>query len=157
MSRRSGGGRPEDDVPGPPDAVRRAGWCAYAPLSGTVFVPRTDAGPWPDSPLPPRERTPEDEVTVRLMNDDGGDWPLWPKRALELPAIVEDAVDEALGARLRAWAATFDRHYHYLHGWDDRAVAAAHRAEGESLRDALAAVLPEPWRVELDYWETNGA
>lgn len=157
MTRRSGVSGPEDDALSPPDAAPQTGWYAYAPLSGTVFVPRTDTGPWPDSPPPPRGRMPEDEVTVRLMNDYGAAWPLWPKHALELPAAVEESVDEALGARLRAWAATFDRHYHYLHGWDDRGVAAAHRAEGESLRDALAAVLPEPWHVELDYWETNGA
>ncbi|MCZ2261637.1 hypothetical protein [Isoptericola sp. QY 916] len=157
MSKRSGGSRPEDNVPDLPAGAPRSGWYAYAPLSGAVFVPRADAGPWPDSPLPSPPASPEDLVTVRLMNDYGADWPLWPKHALELPAAVEESVGEALGARLRAWAATFDRHYHYLHGWDDRGVAAAHRAEGESLRDALAAVLPEPWRVELDYWETNGA
>ncbi|SKC46480.1 hypothetical protein [Krasilnikoviella flava] len=91
------------------------------------------------------------------MNDYSVDWPIWPKIDSDLESAVEEAVDDVLATRLRAWADDFDRHYHYEHGWDDPRVAAAHRAEGEALRDALAAVLPAPWRVELDYWETNGA
>ncbi|MGW8568629.1 hypothetical protein [Isoptericola sp. NPDC055881] len=91
------------------------------------------------------------------MNDYSVDWPIWPKTDPARNAAVEEAVDDALAVRLRAWADVFNEHYHYLHGWDDLRVAAAHRAEGEALRDALAAVLPAPWRVELDYWETNGA
>ncbi|MGH3588376.1 MAG: hypothetical protein ACRDQ0_18890 [Pseudonocardia sp.] len=128
------------------------GWYAYAPLSGAVFVPRDRPRGGPAYVPPPR-----DVVTVRLMNEYGVDWPLWPKGASELPAAVDEAVDAALAARLRAWAETFDQHFHYEHGWDDARMAAAHRAEGEALRDALAAVLPTPWQVELDYWETNGA
>lgn len=91
------------------------------------------------------------------MNEYTVDWPIWPKTDAALEAAVNESVDDALAARLRAWAGIFNEHYHHEHGWDDRRVAAAHRAEGEALRDALAAVMPEPWRVELDYWETNGA
>ena len=120
-------------------------WFAYAPLSGRVFVPRRRSGPGLVAP-------PRDPHCIRLMNEYTVRWPIWPDAA-----VVAEAVDDALAARLRAWAAVFNEHYDHEHGWDAREVAAAHRAEGEALRDALTAALPEPWHVELDYWETLGA
>ncbi|MCK9792754.1 hypothetical protein M1843_03210 [Isoptericola sp. 4D.3] len=101
---------------------------------------------------------PSDErLTVKLMNDYGADWPVWTLFDPAVDAAVEEAVDGALGSRLRVWAEVFNERYHHERGWDDPRVAAEHRAEGEALRDALEAVLPEPLRVRLDYWETHGA
>ncbi|MFI2103543.1 hypothetical protein ACH436_09635 [Isoptericola sp. NPDC019693] len=132
-----------DDGSGP-------GWFAYAPLSGQVFIPRRGSA---GMPVPPSH----DPYRVRLMNEYTVKWPIWVGTDPARKAVVAEAVDDALTARLRAWADVFNAHYSYEHGWDDPHVAAAHRTEGEALRDALAAVLPEPWHVELHYWETNGA
>ncbi|MEL7975363.1 hypothetical protein AAG589_05820 [Isoptericola sp. F-RaC21] len=132
---------------------RTFGWFAYAPLSGAVFPPDADA-----EPVPAPASTIRDRFTVRLMNEYSVDWPLWAKAGDDgLPASLDDAIDDALAGRLRAWAATFQEHFDPFDGWDDPRVAATHRAEGEALRDALGAALPEPWIVELDYWETSGA
>ncbi|CAM3400620.1 hypothetical protein [Isoptericola cucumis] len=125
------------------------GWYACAPRTGEVFVPRRSTG---DAPSPP----PLDRHLVKLMNDYNADWPIWTlDPAAE--AAGDAAVDDDLAARLRAWAGAFNEHFHHEHGWDDPRVAAAHRAEAEALRDALAAALPRPWKVELDYWESDGA
>lgn len=58
------------------------------------------------------------------------------------------AVDGDLAARLCA----FHEHVDHERRWDDPQVAAAHRAEGESLRGALANVLPETLRVRTGFW-----
>ncbi len=91
------------------------------------------------------------------MNEYGARMPLWPQDDPRLVALVDEFVDDVLTARLHAWAEVFDQHFHHERGWDDRRVAAAHRVEGEALRDTLAAALPAPWHVDLDYWETLGA
>jgi len=107
-----------------------------------------------EPPVPPQGRG---RYTVKLMNDYSVDWPVWTHFDPDADAAVDAAVDEALAERLRAWVDVFNEHYHHERGWDDPRVAADHRAEGEALRDALAAVLPDPLRVRLDYWETEGA
>ncbi|MFV2143508.1 alpha/beta fold hydrolase [Isoptericola sp. G70] len=141
-----------------PEDVRSFGWFAYAPESGEVFRPddmRSDdadatgdaAEVSADSPVdPPSPRT---AYEVRLANDYSCDWPLWS----DLPARIEDALDDALRARLRAWADVFQEHFDPFDGWDDAAVADEHRGEGERLRDALRAALPWPWTVRLEAWE----
>ncbi|GAA1716754.1 hypothetical protein GCM10009809_11010 [Isoptericola hypogeus] len=139
-------------MPEPRDERPSLGWYAYAPLSGSVFVPRDRSAGEPAPAVPEADR-----LTVMLMNDYGADWPVWMLFDPDVDAAVDAAVDDTLAARLRAWAQVFDEHYHYERGWDDRRVAAQHRAEGEALRVALAAVLPAPLRVRLAYWETNGA
>lgn len=133
------------------DPLPETGWFAYAPLSGSVFVPRAQPH---GEPTVGASRP--DPHAVRLMNDYGARWPLWP-RVPDVGSQVRDLLDEALVARLRAWAATFDAHYDPFTGWDDPRVARDHRAEADRLLLALRDALPEPWTVTLDYWETSGA
>jgi len=128
------------------------GWFAYAPLSGQAFRPDPAGRPVADD-APPGP-TPRNEV--RLMNEYSCAWPVWDT-ADELDPVVEERIEAELGDRLRAWAATFEEHYDPFTGWDSTGVAAAHRAEGEVLRDALQAVLPEPWTVRWDAWEHEGS
>jgi hypothetical protein len=147
------GARASADEPGtdgPPRTVPgHARWFAYAPRSGTVFLPRND------SSTTDRSRAAPDRHAIRLMNDYGADWPLWTS-----PTVAADEVmallDDELSARLRHWARVFNSHFDHVEGWDDTAVAAEHRAEAERLIAALRATLPSPWHVRLEYWETNG-
>lgn len=61
----------------------------------------------------------------RLTNGYHADWPIWTIDPAA-DAVVDAAVDDTLGARLRAWANIFDEHF-----------------------------FPRPWEVELDHWETR--
>lgn len=144
----------------PPQEGCSFGWFADGPGSeelGPAEAPCADAGgattgsaeELADSPPEP----PPSPYEIRLMNDYSLDWPLWPA----LPARVEDRLDDTLRARIRAWADVFQEHYEAGDGWDDIAVAAEHRTEGERLRDALQAALPWPWTVRLDAWEHRAA
>lgn len=92
-------------------------------------------------------------VPVRLMNEYTVEWPLWTTGGLtregELP------VSELLAQELKAWARTFDEHYHWESGWDRQEVAEAHAKEAVRLRRALQADLGPQYEITLDLWECS--
>ncbi len=92
-------------------------------------------------------------IPVKLMTDYGVDWPLWAADGL----ANEDQwpISAALGARLKAWAAHFNDHFDYEHGWDDPARCAQHRSEGETLQALLAQELGTGFEVTVSLWETD--
>ncbi|HEX7352909.1 hypothetical protein [Brachybacterium sp.] len=82
------------------------------------------------------------------MNDYSAWWPLW--------TYEDGGTDEndwelspPLKGRLKAWAAYFDAHFHWEHGWDSPAARAEHRTEGIELHRLLAAELGPTYDVKL--------
>lgn len=134
-----------------PTASTTARWFHVEPDSGRMVMATYGADRAPQHPRPRSDRH-----EIRLMNDYAARWPLWPATT-DVTVEIARYLDDELVARLRVWARTFNDHYSHVSGWDDRDVAAEHRAEGERLLTALQAVIPPPWHVRLDYWETNGA
>lgn len=93
-------------------------------------------------------------IQVRLMNDYSAWWPLWTDE--------DGGTDEndwelspPLKRRLKTWAAFFDAHFHWEHGWDSSAACRQHRTEGVDLHQLLVAELGPGYDVILDSWETK--
>ena len=122
-----GRGDPDDDK-----APR--GLFAHAPNTGAVL-----SGPGDD-------QLPAEPTYVKLMPDYGADVPLWgvPWQNLNLGA--------PLLARLRAWQAQFDAHFHYARGWDDGRIADEWRAEREQLAVELRSAVGPDIEVQVDSW-----
>lgn len=93
-------------------------------------------------------------VRVKLMNEYSIDWPLWllggPAQEGQLP------ISEPLARELKAWARSFNDHYHWESGWDDGERARAHAATAAPLLRALQAELGTDYEVTMDLWEVPG-
>lgn len=139
----------------PADATA-GGWSAYAPLSGATFVPSSGERASPEAVAAARSRPDHGAagpIPVRLMNEYSVAWPLW-----NLDGFAEEGtlpVSPALAARLRAWAAFFEDHFHWETGWDGAGRGAPHAAEGRELRRLLVDELGPGYDVTLSLWETG--
>ncbi|GGC18390.1 hypothetical protein [Cellulomonas carbonis] len=90
---------------------------------------------------------------IKLMNEHSVAWPLWTDWGQvgegDLP------LSRQLADRLKAWAAVFDEHFHWEHGWDGYADPAGHAREGLLLQRALQDELGADYEVTLRLWETG--
>lgn len=88
---------------------------------------------------------------VKLMNEYSVTWPLWTTFGLAEEGDLP--VSDDLAARLRAWAAHFDEHFHWERGWDGAGRAESHAREARRLHRALQDELGPGYEVSLDLWE----
>lgn len=91
---------------------------------------------------------------VHLMNEFNLAWPVWGGDHGCERTVPEDwPVTEELTGRILAWAAFFNTHYSWKHGWDECAREREHRVEGQQLRRLLQQQLGPDHNVELRLWE----
>jgi len=91
-------------------------------------------------------------VQYKLMNDYSAAWPLWGGRNSGLCPDDEPVVSAETTAAARSWAAQFDQLFDHEHGWPSRAVALAHREEGERIFAEIQHSHPDH-DVTFQYWE----
>lgn len=86
------------------------------------------------------------------MNDYTVGWPLWTDT---LTRESEWDLSPELIRRLKAWAATYNEHFHYERGWDDSGRCEEYLAEGLELHRLLAAELGPGYEVTVDVSEAD--
>lgn len=75
---------------------------------------------------------------IRFFADWGADTPLWESGTETYLMSPNDYnLSQELSNRLLAWAAHWNRHYHWEHGWDSPQAAEESKAEGDELVEAL--------------------
>lgn len=88
------------------------------------------------------------------MNDYSAEWPLWT----DSDGLTDESdwdLSQTLKRRLTAWAAFFEAHFDWEHGWDSPAACRQHRTEGVDLHQLLAGELGAGYDVILNSWETE--
>ena len=90
-------------------------------------------------------------MQYRFSNDYGGRWPFWGNGGLLSEG--DPALSSDLERDVKNWADEFERLFDWQHGWPNRAIADAHRAEGDRLYREVQHALPDD-TVTFHYWET---
>ena len=91
------------------------------------------------------------ENRIKIMNEYTVAWPVWNE-----PGETERddlRLSESLVQRLERWARSFNDHFDWETGWDDRALTEPHRLEAHELHRLVSAELGPEYRVLLDLWE----
>jgi len=88
----------------------------------------------------------------KLMNDYSAAWPFWGGRDVGLCHDDDPGLPAEIKAAARSWAAQFDEFFNHEYGWPTRAMAIAHREEGERIFREVQELIPEH-EVEFQYWE----
>ncbi|MGG7465195.1 hypothetical protein [Plantibacter sp. YIM 135347] len=92
--------------------------------------------------------------SVHLMNEFNLAWPVWGgAHGCERSEPDDWELPDDLTTRILAWAAVFNEHYSWKHGWDDCSRERDHRVEGQHLRRLLQQELGPDHDVELRLWE----
>ena len=91
-------------------------------------------------------------VKYKLMNDYSAAWPFWGGRDIGLCHDDDPALPAEVAAAARSWAAQFNELFDHEYGWPNRAIALAHREEGERLFAEVGRLLPDH-DVSFHYWE----
>ena len=87
-----------------------------------------------------------------LMNDYTVTWPFWGGRGIGLCLDEDPVLPNGISAAARSWASQFNEQFSHEDGWPNRAIAIAHREEGEPIFREAQRLLPEH-DVTFQYWE----